>query len=124
MKHRNVIAGFSLIIILIFGLSGLYYAFSHQMKTYDGSDTNVMELYENPEDYDVTDAEGIAEIIVEEDLSKTEAVNNVAAVVFDYRGFDTMGESFILLTAIAGTYAVVRKHYVKKEEEEGEKSEV
>lgn len=117
MKYRNVIAGFSLIIILVFGLTAVYYAFSHQMKTYDGSDTNVLELYENPEDYDVSDAEGIAEIIVEEDLSKTEAVNNVAAVVFDYRGFDTMGESFILLTAIAGAYAIMRKHYDKKKEE-------
>jgi len=46
---------------------------------------------------------------VNEDLQKTNAVNAVTAVVFDFRGYDTMGESFILITAISGSMAILRK---------------
>ncbi len=34
--------------------------------------------------------------------------NVVAAVITDYRGFDTLGELTVLLTAIAGLLAVLR----------------
>ena len=43
-------------------------------------------------------------------------LNNVAAIVFDYRGYDTMGESFILLTAIAGSYIILKNMKGRKEE--------
>ena len=52
-------------------------------------------------------------------LEKTKAANNVAAVVFDFRGFDTIGESFILLTAIAGTYVILNGYRKPKKEEDG-----
>ena len=45
------------------------------------------------------------------------AQNNVAAVVFDYRGFDTLGESFILLTAIAGSFVILSMAKKKKEDD-------
>jgi multicomponent Na+:H+ antiporter subunit B len=53
--------------------------------------------------------EGIASIIVEDTIDKTGAVNSVTAVVFDFRGYDTLGESFVLFTAITGAAAVLRK---------------
>ena len=38
------------------------------------------------------------------------AVNNVVtAVVFDYRGFDTLGEATVLFTAVIGVLALFRK---------------
>lgn len=52
---------------------------------------------------------GIASIIVDNTINKTGAVNSVTAVVFDFRGYDTLGESFVLFTAITGAAAVLRK---------------
>ena len=114
---RNIIVTIALLVLLIIGIKVGYYAYDNGMKSYDGSDTDVVALYNDPEDYELSDIDGIANIIVKEDLSKTQAVNNVAAVVFDYRGFDTLGESFILLTAIAGSFVILAKRHKKKKEE-------
>ena len=38
------------------------------------------------------------------------AANNVVtAIVFDYRGFDTLGEATVLFTAVLGVVALFRK---------------
>ncbi len=38
------------------------------------------------------------------------AVNNVVtAIVFDYRGFDTLGEATVLFAAVVGVLALFRK---------------
>ena len=42
-------------------------------------------------------------------VSQTNATGVVSAVNFDYRGFDTLGEEFILLTAAAGVSIVLRR---------------
>jgi multisubunit Na+/H+ antiporter MnhB subunit len=39
----------------------------------------------------------------------TGANNAVTAVVFDYRGYDTLGEATVLFTAIAGVMVVLRR---------------
>jgi multicomponent Na+:H+ antiporter subunit B len=45
--------------------------------------------------------------------------NVVGAVVFDYRGLDTLGEEFILFTAVLGVVLLLReRRETKKEEEE------
>lgn len=50
------------------------------------------------DDYYVTHAQGEV------------AVNNVVtAVVFDYRGFDTLGEATVLFAAVVGILALFRK---------------
>jgi len=51
--------------------------------------------------------------IIENAQSETGANNAVAAVVFDYRGFDTLGEATILFTAVTGVVMLFRK---KKED--------
>ncbi|MBR3397867.1 MAG: hypothetical protein IKG70_08525 [Lachnospiraceae bacterium] len=117
MKKRNTIALISLLALMVFGLVAVNYAYKHDMKSYDGSDTDVVALYNDPENYDVSDAKGVADVIVKENLSKTMAANNTAAVVFDFRGYDTLGESFILLTAIAGSFAILGRHIKRKEGE-------
>jgi multisubunit Na+/H+ antiporter MnhB subunit len=40
--------------------------------------------------------------------------------VFDYRGYDTLGESFILLTAIAGSFVILSRSGKKSAKKEGE----
>ncbi|MGE4484693.1 MAG: hydrogen gas-evolving membrane-bound hydrogenase subunit E [Oscillospiraceae bacterium] len=108
MKAKKITAILSLAVFFIFGIFGVIYMFT-QPVTYNGSDTDVTALYKDPGSYDNSDADGIASIIVNEDLQKTNAVNAVTAVVFDFRGYDTMGESFILITAISGSMAILRK---------------
>jgi multisubunit Na+/H+ antiporter MnhB subunit len=43
--------------------------------------------------------------------------NIVTDVVFDYRGFDTLGEATVLFTAVLGVGLVFRRMRNKKEEE-------
>ena len=96
------------------------YAYFNVPITYDGSDTDVTRLYADPSGYDVSDPDGVADIIVKTNLEKTMAANNVAAIVFDYRGFDTIGESFILLAAIAGSFAILRTAKRKEDDHKDE----
>ncbi|MFQ5867261.1 MAG: hydrogen gas-evolving membrane-bound hydrogenase subunit E [bacterium] len=42
-------------------------------------------------------------------LTKTGASNLVAAVILDFRGYDTLGEATVLFTAVMGVIAVLRK---------------
>ncbi|HID71263.1 MAG TPA: hypothetical protein EYP29_00775 [Thermoplasmata archaeon] len=47
--------------------------------------------------------------------------NIVTAIVFDYRGFDTLGEATVLFTAVSGIFMLFRrKTKTKEEEKEGE----
>ena len=98
----------ALAVILVFGVYAGWYA-TNVTPTYDGSNVDVVALYNNPSDYDLDHPDGVADIIVKTNLEKTMAVNDVASIVFDYRGFDTLGESFILLTAIAGSFVILSK---------------
>ena len=41
-------------------------------------------------------------------LSERHATNVVTAIVFDYRGFDTLGEEFILFTSVMGVALLLR----------------
>ena len=107
MDKKRLIALLSLAVILIAGIYSMIYTFQNASLTYDGSDTNVVDLIKDPSSYDVSSPNGIADVIVSTNLEQTMATNNVAAVVFDFRGFDTIGESFILLTAIAGSYVIL-----------------
>ena len=107
MDKKRLIALISLAVILIAGIYSMIYTFQNASLTYDGSNTNVVDLIKDPSSYDVSSPNGIADVIVSTNLEQTMAANNVAAVVFDFRGFDTIGESFILLTAIAGSYVIL-----------------
>ena len=92
--------------------------------TYDPSQVTVpvAELQRDPEAYDDSRADGAAAAIVQQNLSKTHAVNDVTSIVFDFRGYDTMGEAFILITAVAGS-AVILSGKKKKEEKEDKADE-
>ncbi len=47
--------------------------------------------------------------IIENTQRETGANNAVTAVVFDYRGYDTLGEATILFTAVTGVVMLFRR---------------
>ncbi len=100
---------------------------SQMPRTYDGQNATVpvVVLQQSPESYDVRTADGAAAAIVQENLQEARAVNDVTSVVFDFRGYDTMGEAFILITAVAGSAVILFTKAAKKEETaEGKEDQV
>ena len=91
-------------------------------RTYDGASAavSVMELQRNPAAYDDSVADGAAAAIVQQNLDKSHAVNDVTSIVFDFRGYDTMGEAFILITAVAGATVILFTKKARKEEQSHE----
>lgn len=108
MKLKNILFTIALAILMICGIYAAVLMGTSE-PTYDGSTTDVIALYEDPQAYDNTTADGVAAIIVNENLDKTTAQNVTFSVVFNFRGYDTMGESFILIAAIAGSLVILRK---------------
>jgi len=51
---------------------------------------------------------------IQEALTKTSATNIVAAIILDFRGYDTLGEATILFTSVIGVLAVLRMQKEKK----------
>ena len=47
--------------------------------------------------------------IIDNTQNETGADNGVTSVVFDYRGFDTLGEATVLFTAVAGVIILFRR---------------
>ena len=86
--------------------------------TYDGRNAtvSVYDLIQDPDSYDDSVADGAAAAIVQQDLAKTHAVNDVTSIVFDFRGYDTMGEAFILISAVAGVTILLRRSKLEKKE--------
>lgn len=86
--------------------------------TYDGRNAtvSVYDLIQDPDSYDDSVADGAAAAIVQQNLAKTHAVNDVTSIVFDFRGYDTMGEAFILISAVAGVTILLRRSKLEKKE--------
>ena len=114
---KRFIALFSVLVLLAAGVTAMRYDYENVAITYDGSDTKVENLYNDPYKYNTSDPDGVADIIVKTYLEQTQSANVVAAVVFDYRGFDTIGESFILLAAISGSFVILRNQIRKRKED-------
>lgn len=124
MKLKNMLFAAAMAILMICGVYASV-LMAQSEPTYDGTQTDVVSLYEDPESYDNSQADGAAAIIVNENLDKTAAENVVFSVVFNFRGYDTMGESFILIAAIAGSLVILRKRaktdeQLPEQKEEGE----
>lgn len=116
-SKKGIVALIAALIIFGLGTYAMIYTATQVPKTYDGSKTDVTELYNNPSSYDVSNPDGVADIIVKTNLEQTKAQNDVSSIVFDYRGFDTIGESFILLCAISGAHVILHKHGKKEAED-------
>ena len=57
-----------------------------------------------------------SQIIIDDTIKETGAINSVTATVCDFRGYDTLGEAIVLFTAICGVAAVLRPEKKAKEE--------
>ena len=95
MKTRDILAIIFLTVVAVFLI---YSAVS--MRTFGPSGDQESENYfEAPMD----------DYIINNTQSETGADNGVTSVVFDYRGFDTLGEATVLFTAVAGVVLVFRR---------------
>ncbi len=54
------------------------------------------------------DASDMDDYMIENSQEETGSNNVVAAVLFDYRGLDTLGEATILFTAVTGVLLLLR----------------
>ncbi|TES88257.1 MAG: hypothetical protein E3J93_03445 [Dehalococcoidia bacterium] len=61
------------------------------------------------------DASDMDDYIIENAQEETGSNNVVAAVLFDYRALDTLGEATILFTAVMGVLLLLRASKRKKE---------
>lgn len=60
----------------------------------------------------------VAQIYALQTVEKTGATNVISAINFDWRAYDTLGESTILLTAATGVKLLMRR-YVQRRRETG-----
>ena len=113
--------------LAVFMVAGIYacVTMAAMPRTYDGQNAtvSVYELRQDPSSYDDSTADGAEAAIIQQNLEKTHAVNDVTSIVFDFRGYDTMGEAFILITAVAGSMVILFTHKEKKEKEGGKGEE-
>ena len=90
MSGRNVAA------VIFFAVVGIFLVFGalmmHPFGEFDEEHYPEMDQY-----------------IIDNTQNETGADNGVTAVVFDYRGFDTLGEATVLFTAVAGVILVFRR---------------
>ncbi len=117
MKAKKIVALISCVVILAAGVVAVVYGYNYFRAT----NIEVTQNSDGTYKYSRIEPDSVVDIIVEKDVAEAKAVNNVAAIVFDFRGFDTLGESFILLTAIAGSFVILaRNKKVKKEDKTDE----
>ena len=57
---------------------------------------------------------------LEESVNETGATNVVAAILADYRGFDTLGETVVLFTSIVAAASVLRVTSKKEKDKKGD----
>lgn len=107
-KRSLIITIAAVTVIILCGLTAAI-RMGTSAPTYDGRDVDVIGLYEDPSSYDNSSADGIAAVIVNENNERTVADNSVFSIVFNFRGYDTLGESFILIGALAGCLVILRK---------------
>ena len=116
---KKFLTWFSLGVFLVAGVYACI-TMAGMPRTYTGYDSpySVYEMMNDPSVYGSGAVDGAAAGIVRENLAKTQAVNNVTSIVFDFRGYDTMGEAFILVVAVTGSTVILfsRKKEEKKED--------
>jgi multisubunit Na+/H+ antiporter MnhB subunit len=62
----------------------------------------------------------VASHYVAKALSQTGAGNVVSSIILDYRAYDTLGEAVVLVTAVMGALAVLRRPGRKTDAGSGE----
>lgn len=94
IQGRQLINIITAVIIAVF----LVYAFSESAKLLNGFGDNQTRM---------------ATYYTEHGAEKTGSANLVAGVLFDFRGYDTLGEATILFTAALGVVTILRANSKK-----------
>jgi len=84
----------------------------------------VVSIFDMPTDAS-TDAPSYNDTVhhyIDNSVEETGATNIVAAILADYRGFDTLGETIVLFTSIVAVASVLRT-VKKKEIKEGDQDD-
>ena len=92
MSKRNIAGIIAFTIFAIFLVFGVLLLGSNPVHPFGDPKESEMD------DYIISNAQ-----------QETGANNAVTSVVFDYRGFDTLGEATILFTAVAGVVLLFRR---------------
>ncbi|MFN8417902.1 MAG: hydrogen gas-evolving membrane-bound hydrogenase subunit E [Anaerolineae bacterium] len=58
----------------------------------------------------------VAQLYNRQTVAETSATNVIAAINFDWRAYDTLGEASILLTAATGVTALLRRYLHRRRE--------
>jgi multisubunit Na+/H+ antiporter MnhB subunit len=87
MSTRNIVA------VIVFTIVAMFFIFT----------AFFMHPFGEPNESNMDD------YIIDNTQEETGANNGVTAVVFDYRGFDTLGEATVLFTAVAGVILIFRR---------------
>ncbi len=87
MSNRNIAGA------IVFTIVAIFFVFSALL----------MHPFGIPDESDMDD------YIIANTQEETGANNGVTSVVFDYRGFDTLGEATVLFTAVTGVIVVFRR---------------
>ena len=87
MLNRNIVG------VIVFTIVAVFFIFSALL----------MHPFGIPDESDMDD------YIIDNTQEETGANNGVTSVVFDYRGFDTLGEATVLFTAVTGVIVVFRR---------------
>jgi len=87
MSTRDVVA------VIFFAIVAVFFVFSALM----------MHPFGEPEKTEMD------QYIIDNTQGEAGADNGVTSVVFDYRGFDTLGEATVLFTAVAGVILIFRR---------------
>ncbi|KYK22147.1 hypothetical protein AYK24_08530 [Thermoplasmatales archaeon SG8-52-4] len=90
MSSRNIVGAVFFVIIAVF----LFFSalLIHPFGEFNEDNNPEMDQY-----------------IIDNAQNQTGADNSVTSVVFDYRGFDTLGEATVLFTAVAGVILLFRR---------------
>ncbi len=90
-------------------------SYEQALENYGMSQEEISKIMEDrPENFG---NQSISADILQRFPEETGAANAVTAILWDYRGYDTLGEATVIFVAVAGVAALFR---AKKEEDEEE----
>jgi multicomponent Na+:H+ antiporter subunit B len=93
LYSKQDIKGYVFAMIAIFLVLSMLYFFSVSIRSLDVLGKSTLRMAHN---------------YIEGAAQKTGSANLVTGVVFDFRGYDTMGEAVVLVTAVLGVLTILR----------------
>lgn len=80
----------------------------------------ILEIALQTHEFGIPKVSEMDDYFIKNSQKETATNNVVTAIIFDYRGFDTLGEATVMFTAIVGIAMLLFRKEKAKEEERGE----